>query len=93
MTRYPNPYPTHQPEFNHSTQLKAVLGEPMVAQLCVLLEAGLLHMSMASQFGEMQRKAASEQPLVWWHMDEPVCTDRPASITRNMTQPFFGLAG
>ncbi len=32
----------------------------MVAQLCALLEAGLLHMSMASEFGEIQRKAACE---------------------------------
>ena len=74
-------------------KLNAVLRVPMVAQLCALLEAGLLHMSMASEFGEMQRKAACENPLFWWRMEEPVCSDRPASITPDMTQQFFGLPG
>ncbi len=65
----------------------------MVAQLCVLLQIGLLHMSMASQFGEMERKAASEHPLVWWRMEKPGCSDRPAIITSNMTQPLSDRGG
>jgi hypothetical protein len=80
-------------KFNGSTQLNAVLADPMVAQLCALLKSGLLHMSMASDLGEMERKAASEQPLFWWRLEAPTRRDRPASVTRQQLRSFFGLPG
>ena len=62
-------------EFKHAqdksktltSQLDEILGMPVIAELCALLQAGLLPYSMASEFGEEERKGACNMPLLWCH--------------------------
>ena len=77
-----------------NAQLNSLLRLPLIAQLCALLQSGLLPFCMASEFGEEERKAAcGERPLFWWNLEAPVLTDRPTIITEAECERFFGLAG
>ncbi len=55
----------HEPDNSKTlaSQLDAILAMPVIAELCALLQAGLLPYSMASEFGEEERKSACNLPL------------------------------
>ena len=63
----------HEPDKKKTlvSQLETVLKLPVIAELCALLDAGLLPYSMASKFGEEERKGACNLPLFWWVMVRP----------------------
>jgi len=81
------------PKSDPTPQLDGVLLAPEVAQLCALLESGLIPFGSASDFGAEERKAACDHRLVWWTLQGPKSPVRPTNITTAVCEMFCGLPG
>ena len=74
-------------------QLSNILKMKTIVELRSLLRVGLLPYSMASPFGEEERKCACASPLFWWSLVAPAMSSRPAVLTAAQCETFFGLPG